>query len=419
MSADKPPPKTPEELISRIQEGCREGGPYIFRGTNCVSEGTKDGFDRVSSSIYRKYKEEEIFNEHFQPIDIERDIVNNAGKIFSSKAEIVEILTDLRHFSGDTTLIDFSHSLFVALFFACNGEHEKPGELIVFRTDGHPELKRISYQNHIKKIAVLRPARTPLSRARVEFQSSVFVHAPEGYIPGSYYEPFVIPRKLKKQILEFLQEFHNISEDTIYNDLIGFIQNRKNFETPGPFFYRGLAAQEAGKYEDAIRHYDAAIRLKPDLAEAYNNLGHAKVNLGRYEEAIEDCSKAILLKPNLATAYFNRGNAKKFLRKYKEAIVDYDKAIELNPDLAVAYSGRGNVKLQLGCDKEAIIDYDAAIQLKLNTPDVYFFRGVAKMNLFGINQARGDFEMAFKLSNERGDHDLAAEAQRYLVGLND
>lgn len=419
MPADKPPPKTPEELISRIQEACREGGPYIFRGTNCVSEGTKDGSDRVSSGIYRNMKYKEIFSEHFQPIDIEQEIVEAAKRHLSSNDKNVEILTDLRHFGGDTTLIDFSRSLFVALFFACNGEYEKDGELIMFSTDDHRELREISYRERIKEVFLLRPARTPLSRARVESQSSVFVYTPEGYVPRSCYESFRIPEKLKQKVLKYLQEFHNISENTIYSDLIGFILNRSNFETPKPFFYRGLAAQEAGEHEDAIRHYSEAIRRESDVAESYNNRGNAKANLGFYEEAIDDHTKAIDLNPNLPQAYFNRGNAKYFLMRYEEAIADYNKAIDLKPDYAVAYSGRGAAKLLLARYGEAIIDFDAAIRLRPDSADAYFGRGVAKMKLDKIDQARSDFETAFKLCSEHGNHDLAAKAQRYLSGLSD
>ena len=60
----------------------------------------------------------------------------------------------------------------------------------------------------------------------------------------------------------------------------------------------------------SILAYDRAIRLKPDLAEAYNKRGVAKQKLGQYEAAVADCNEAIRLKPDLAGAYLNRGIAK-------------------------------------------------------------------------------------------------------------
>ena len=50
----------------------------------------------------------------------------------------------------------------------------------------------------------------------------------------------------------------------------------------------------------SILAHDRAIRLKPDLAEAYNNRGVAKRKLGQYEAAVADYDEAIRLKPDYA-----------------------------------------------------------------------------------------------------------------------
>ena len=48
-----------------------------------------------------------------------------------------------------------------------------------------------------------------------------------------------------------------------------------------------------------------AIKLKPDFAEAYSNLGIALVIEGKNEEAISHYKMAIKLKPDYATAQKN------------------------------------------------------------------------------------------------------------------
>ena len=66
------------------------------------------------------------FNSHYQPVHIEEEIVERAKKArFTPQTANAEVLTELRHFGADTTLIDFSRNLLIALFFACNGEHDK------------------------------------------------------------------------------------------------------------------------------------------------------------------------------------------------------------------------------------------------------------------------------------------------------
>ena len=102
------------------------------------------------------------------------------------------------------------------------------------------------------------------------------------------------------------------------------------------------------KHEDAIAAYDQAIRLKPDLAKAYNNRGVAKDKLGRHEAAIADHNQAIRLKPDFAEAYSNRGNVNGNLGRYEAAIADHNQAIRLKPDLAKAYNNRGVAKDKLG-----------------------------------------------------------------------
>jgi len=216
-----------QALISEIQEACRDG-QYVFRGIN-ISKDKDERPVQVSSHIYRRYEQELIFRANFQPVDIEEDIVERARAHFSPSVSNAEILTDLRHFGADTTLIDFSYNLFVALFFACNGEFDKDGVLIAFPTDDRDPLADISYGERKTEIALLRPARTELSRARAEFQSSIFVHAPEGNIPEGRYRPFSVGKRLKETCLKFLRDFHNIHQRTVFNDLIGFIDNRENF----------------------------------------------------------------------------------------------------------------------------------------------------------------------------------------------
>ena len=52
-----------------------------------------------------------------------------------------------------------------------------------------------------------------------------------------------------------------------------------------------------------------ALRLKPDLADAHNNLGAAYSSLRRWEEAVTELSAGIALRPNHAEAHSNLGNA--------------------------------------------------------------------------------------------------------------
>ena len=56
-----------------------------------------------------------------------------------------------------------------------------------------------------------------------------------------------------------------------------------------------------------MKDLDTAIRLKPDLAEAYNARGAVHYNLEDYASTIEDLNEAIRLRPDYAEAYIIAG----------------------------------------------------------------------------------------------------------------
>ena len=62
---------------------------------------------------------------------------------------------------------------------------------------------------------------------------------------------------------------------------------------------------ERGKLNEAEASYRQVIALKPDYAEAYNNLGTTLKELGRLDEAEASYRHAIELKPDYAKAHDN------------------------------------------------------------------------------------------------------------------
>jgi tetratricopeptide (TPR) repeat protein len=84
-----------------------------------------------------------------------------------------------------------------------------------------------------------------------------------------------------------------------------------------------------GDFGASIDYYTSAIRLKPDLADAYFNRGVSKGNLNMHEQAIRDYDKAIELKKDNADAFYSRGVSKINLHHYQEACKDLKTAIDL------------------------------------------------------------------------------------------
>ena len=84
--------------------------------------------------------------------------------------------------------------------------------------------------------------------------------------------------------------------------------------------------------QPAIQEFDEAIRLNPQLAEAYVNRGGTYDNLGQPQRAIQDYDEAIRIDPEFAGAYANRAFAYTGLGKDTEAQQDVERAIALGID---------------------------------------------------------------------------------------
>ncbi len=139
---------------------------------------------------------------------------------------------------------------------------------------------------------------------------------------------------------------------------------------------------------EAVREYEAALRIRPDYAEASNNLGAAlSNNPDRLPEVIADYQAALRISPNLATAHNNLGNAlSKVPGRLPEAIAEYQAAIRIQPDYAEAHNNLGIALSSIpGRISDSIAEYEAAIRLKPDYATAHYNLGKR------VRQAAGPF----------------------------
>jgi tetratricopeptide (TPR) repeat protein/serine/threonine protein kinase len=200
-------------------------------------------------------------------------------------------------------------------------------------------------------------------------------------------------------------------------------------------FLLGLTALAARDKAEAVKQFEAALRLEPthywslmdlgiclcDLGEqerdlaaaaaaftgcilkrpqypvAWNNRGIAYSKLRQYDKAIADHSKAIELKADYTDTWCNRGSAYRESRQYDKAIADFCRAIELKPDFAAGWFGRGAVHADMGQRDKAIADYSRAIELKPDYAPGWYMRGSVHADMGQYDKALGDFSKAIEL----------------------
>jgi Ca-activated chloride channel homolog len=96
----------------------------------------------------------------------------------------------------------------------------------------------------------------------------------------------------------------------------------------------GNGALQAGKADDALVHYDKAVKKLPAEAGTHFDRGAALYALSRFDEAGEEFLRATEAKdPALkASAFYNLGNAFFKKEKFKEAVSAYTRSLGLKPD---------------------------------------------------------------------------------------
>ena len=158
----------------------------------------------------------------------------------------------------------------------------------------------------------------------------------------------------------------------------------------------GGALDSQGHTDEAAQHYLAAIKIKPDFAEARNNFGAVLNSRGKFAEARDQFAEALKIKPDFADAHYNLGNALVALGNLKEAaaeytadlkletndaeahlnlarIMDHEKdlpgaashfaeALRVRPDFAEAHTGLAAVLLEQGQDRAAIEHLRTALE---------------------------------------------------------
>lgn len=101
----------------------------------------------------------------------------------------------------------------------------------------------------------------------------------------------------------------------------------------GTYINRGVLKLRRGRYVDATHDFNEAVRLKPDMGEAYVNRGASAVGQQLYAQGLVDLNKGIELGiQEPAKAYYNRALAYEGLDDAKSAYFDYQKASEIQPD---------------------------------------------------------------------------------------
>lgn len=185
-----------------------------------------------------------------------------------------------------------------------------------------------------------------------------------------------------------------------------------NLDIKNPQAYINLAEYycEAENNSAKQLHYlKHAIKLNPDLAETYYQIGDIYLNKGNYETAAEYYRMATAKDDLLFSAYFALGSTLFKMQDFEEAYLVFEKSLNVELDNPKVYEYLAKSAIELRRYDKALSYIERAVSIE-PTPDNYLL--LAKSLYFNEN-----YDASIKILNTKLANSGNAEMYNYL-GLN-
>jgi tetratricopeptide (TPR) repeat protein len=166
---------------------------------------------------------------------------------------------------------------------------------------------------------------------------------------------------------------------------------------------------EKGKYEESLQNIEKALKLDPNLPEAYFWLGYNYKEMNMTDKAIASFSKAVALKPDYEDAYVYLGLLSEE-KKDPKASEYFTTAIRLNPKDTAAIYARGKHYQDIDSFQKAIDDYRKILDLDPGKRNANYGIGYCLYYLKKYDDALGYFSKVLLINPQ----DAAAHYSRSL-----
>jgi len=176
---------------------------------------------------------------------------------------------------------------------------------------------------------------------------------------------------------------------------------RLTTEEPSLFLAHLLLGQcrlSAGQHEAAADAFAAAIRLRPDAAEAFFYKSVCDFHLGRMDDSLADLNFALKIKPEYSHAHFYLGRIYQQRQQIAAALAEFQKCIAADPDFEDAHYKLGFLFAEQGKYPEAIRHFKMVISLNPGDAEAHYNLALAYSKSGDAAAARPEFDAACRLN---------------------
>ncbi len=146
---------------------------------------------------------------------------------------------------------------------------------------------------------------------------------------------------------------------------VEFQQAIESSGEPNPLAYNnlGVALDQLGHPEEAVKSFERALELKPRFLDARRNLVAVLFRMNRSDEACEHLAEIVRLAPVDAVTQFNLGVCLLREARVDDAIEHFQEAVELDPTYLNAQYHLARCLAQVGRTEDAIARYRVVLRL--------------------------------------------------------
>lgn len=183
-------------------------------------------------------------------------------------------------------------------------------------------------------------------------------------------------------------------------------------------FLEGRSSKNRDTVLAAQTDINEAIRLNPDLSDAFAIRAYLQFVLRDESGAVSDINAALKLDPKNATPYILRANLLTEKKQWQPAIADANQALQLDsnsPYAAFAYNARGLGLANTGDFAGGLQDLTQAIQLAPSNSLLYMNRGTLQALRGNKQEAIADLEKSASLAQEQGNTEVYKETIKIMT----
>ena len=219
----------------------------------------------------------------------------------------------------------------------------------------------------------------------------------------SQIEPQISARSMEELSLDVVQtDTHGsaIAFPTINSITSEDRATETQLEVARIYLQQALAYSEEQQWQQSLETCQIALKICPNLAEAYKTWGNILQTMGKKAEAIGYYAQAISLQPQMPEAYANLGSLYASQSKWQQALEYYEKSLALNPQSAGVNRSLARIWEELEEEDRALEYFLASLELepKTLTPQQHFQLANELIEEEKLEQAIACYRHAVKLN---------------------